>query len=70
MKITAILFFLFGLLALGTGIYMFVDRSLLNQFDQSFRTIFAVILILYGIFRVASSIGAMKKTSSKPTGAQ
>jgi hypothetical protein len=63
MKITVLLFLLFGLTALGLGIAMVADKTLLNQFDPTLRTVFIILLFVYGAYRIWSAIGAVRKTS-------
>lgn len=64
MKITALLFLLFGLLSLGLGIAMVLDHTLLNQFDSPIRTGFIILLFVYGAYRLWSAIGVIRKTSA------
>ena len=61
MKIAGFLFLLFGLISLGLGIAMLIDSTLLNQFGSTVRTVFIVLLFVYGIYRIWSAIGAMKR---------
>ncbi|MFI5264604.1 MAG: hypothetical protein ACHQM6_08825 [Candidatus Kapaibacterium sp.] len=62
MKIAAYLFLLFGLISLGLGIAMVIDKTLLTQFSDTVRTVFIVMLFLYGIYRIWSSVSAMRRT--------
>ncbi|MEP7234583.1 MAG: hypothetical protein ABI778_04730 [Ignavibacteriota bacterium] len=61
MKIAALLFLLFGFIALGLGIAMLLDDTLLMQFDGTIRTVFIVMLFVYGGYRLWSAIGAAKR---------
>ena len=65
MKIAGFLFLLFGLMALALGIAMVMDKTLLNQFDSSVRTVFIVLLFVYGAYRLWSAIGAMRRASQR-----
>jgi hypothetical protein len=65
MKIAAILFLLFGLIALGLGIAMLMDKTLLYQFDGTVRTVFIVMLFVYGAYRLWSAIGAVKRAAQR-----
>jgi len=65
MKIAAVLFFLFGLIALGLGIAMLMDKTLLNQFDSTVRTVFIAMLFVYGSYRLWSAIGAVRRYSQR-----
>ena len=65
MKIAGILFFLLGLMALGLGIAMVADETLLHQFDSTVRTIFIVMLFVYGAYRLWSAFGAMKRAAQR-----
>ena len=67
MKIFTLFFFLFGVVAFGLGIYMLLDKSLLNMLDPTVRMVFAILLVLYGIFRISTSIGAMRKNQQPTT---
>jgi hypothetical protein len=64
MKIVAYLFLLFGVLALGLGIAMLMDKTLLNQFSETMRGIFIGVLFGYGIYRVFTFVGALKRASA------
>jgi hypothetical protein len=63
MKLAGFLFLLFGLISLGLGIAMLLDKTLLNQFSDTMRTVFIVMLFVYGLYRLWSSIGAMRRAS-------
>lgn len=63
MKITALLFLLFGFLALGLGIAMLLDKTLLNQFDSTLRSVFIALLFVYGAYRLWSAMSAMRRAS-------
>ncbi|MDP4220995.1 MAG: hypothetical protein Q8916_07120 [Bacteroidota bacterium] len=63
MKLTGLLFLLFGLIALGLGIAMVADKTLLNQFDSTLRTVFIVLLFVYGAYRLWTAIGTMRNSS-------
>lgn len=65
MKIAGLLFFLFGLMALGLGIAMLADKTLLNQFDSTVRSVFIAMLFLYGAYRLWSAFGAIKRASQR-----
>jgi hypothetical protein len=67
MKLAGFLFLLFGLMALGLGIAMVADKTLLNQFDSTIRTAFIVLLFVYGAYRLWSAIGAMRRASKTET---
>jgi hypothetical protein len=69
MKVMASIFLLLGLVAFGLGIYMFIDKELLNQLDPTVRLVFSILLILYGGFRIMTAIGALRKKSA-PTAAK
>jgi hypothetical protein len=60
MKIAGFLFLLFGLMSLGLGIAMLLDKTLLNQFGETIRIIFIVLLFVYGIYRVWTAVRTMK----------
>jgi hypothetical protein len=70
MKIAAILFFLFGLIALGLGIAMLMDKTLLNQFDGTVRTVFIVMLFVYGAYRLWSAIGTVRRFAQRQSSAK
>ena len=62
MKILSLLFLAFGAVALCLGVYMLVDRQgLLVELDPTMRTVLAILLTLYGIFRLSTSIGGLRK---------
>ncbi len=61
MKIFTLFFLLLGVVALGIGMYMLLDSSILNNLPPTPRTVMAILLALYGIFRIFTSLGAMKK---------
>jgi len=63
MKFAGILFFLFGLISLGLGIAMVLDKTLLNQFGDTIRTVFIILLFVYGLYRVWTAVRAMKFSS-------
>jgi len=63
MKLAGLLFLLFGLLALGLGIAMLMDKTLLNQFGDSVRTVFIILLFVYGAYRVWTAVSAMRAAS-------
>ena len=65
MKIAAILFLLFGLIALGLGVAMLMDKTLLNQFDGTIRTVFIVMLFVYGAYRLWSAFGTVKRAAQR-----
>ncbi|MBS1903105.1 MAG: hypothetical protein JSS75_05320 [Bacteroidetes bacterium] len=67
MKLISIVFLLLGLIALGVGIYMFADPSLLSALNPTMRIVLAAILVLYGGFRLSTAIGGLRK---KQQGAQ
>ena len=67
MKGTALVFLLLGLVAFGLGAYMlFIDKEMLNQLDPTIRTVFAVLLLLYGGFRIFTAVGGMRKSGNAP----
>ncbi len=70
MKIAAVLFFLFGLMALGLGFAMLLDKTLLNQFDSTVRTIFIALLFVYGAYRLWTAFGAVKRFSERRNAAK
>jgi hypothetical protein len=61
MKLVSLVFLVIGFVALGLGIYMIAGGSLLTQLDSTTRTVLAILLILYGIFRLSTAIGGLKK---------
>ncbi len=61
MKIFTLFFLLLGIVAFGIGMYMLLDSSILNNLPSAPRTVMAILLALYGIFRISTSIGALKK---------
>ena len=67
MKLAGLLFLVFGLLALGLGIAMLMDKTLLNQFGDSIRIVFIILLFVYGAYRVWSAISAMRAASKNST---
>jgi hypothetical protein len=69
MKVMASIFLLIGLVAFGLGIYMFIDKELLNQLEPTVRLVFSILLILYGGFRILTAIGGLRKKST-PTAAK
>jgi hypothetical protein len=67
MRITAFLFLLFGVLSLGLGIAMLIDKTLLNQFSETARTVFIGMLFGYGVYRVWTAISNFRKNTPKQT---
>lgn len=61
MKLISIIFLLFGVIALGVGVYMLVDPTLLSALEPTMRTVLAILLVLYGIFRLSTAVGGLKK---------
>lgn len=61
MKIISAVFLLLGVVALGVGIYLFADKSLLSELDPTMRFVLASIMVVYGIFRLSTSLGALRK---------
>jgi hypothetical protein len=57
-------------MALGLGIAMVADKTLLNQFDSPVRTGFIVLLFVYGSYRLWSAIGAMRRASQRRANAK
>ena len=62
MKIFPLFFFLFGLVALALGlIILFNDTILANLQPQWMRSALAILLVLYGGYRVLTGLGAERK---------
>jgi hypothetical protein len=61
MKLVSLVFLIIGIVALGLGIYMLAGGSVLTQLDSTTRTVLAILLVLYGIFRLSTAIGGLKK---------
>lgn len=62
MKIFPLFFFLFGLVALILGIIiLFNDGVLIALQPQGLRTGLAIVLVLYGGYRVWTGLGAIWK---------
>ncbi|MEI8134562.1 MAG: hypothetical protein WCH46_05705 [bacterium] len=64
MKIAAFLYLTFGLLALGLGIAMLANQTLLIQFGENMRSAFIGVLFAYGLYRVWSFIGTIRKNKA------
>jgi hypothetical protein len=62
MKIFPLFFFLFGLVALILGIIiLFNDGVLIALQPQGLRTGLAIVLVIYGSYRVWTGLGAIWK---------
>ena len=61
MKLVSLVFLVFGVVALALGIYMLAGGSLLTALDPTMRTVLAILLVLYGIFRLSTAIGGLRK---------
>lgn len=70
MKIAGIFFLLFGVISLGLGFAMLLDKTLLTQFGDTMRTLFIILLFVYGIYRVWTAIRAMKYSPKRNSAQQ
>lgn len=60
----AIVFLFLGLVAFGIGVYMFIDKTMLSQLEPTVRLVFGILLILYGLFRITTAIGGIRRASA------
>jgi hypothetical protein len=60
----AIVFLFLGLVAFGIGVYMLVDPTMLNQLEPTVRLVFSILLVLYGLFRIVTAIGGIRRASA------
>ena len=60
----AIVFLLIGLAAFGIGVYMFIDPTMLAALEPTVRLVFSILLILYGLFRIITAIGGIRRAKA------
>jgi hypothetical protein len=60
----AIVFLFLGLAAFGIGVYMFLDPTMLEQLEPTVRLVFSILLILYGLFRIITAIGGIRRAAA------
>ncbi len=60
----AIVFLLIGLAAFGIGTYMFLDPTMLSALEPTVRLVFSILLILYGLFRIITAIGGIRRAKA------
>ena len=65
MKLAALFFLVFGIMAICLGIAMLMNDTLLIQFGSTVRIVFIVMLFGYGSYRVMAGISTIKKASKR-----
>ena len=60
----AVFFLILGLAAFGIGVYMFIDPTMLQALEPTVRLVFSILLILYGLFRIFTAIGGIRRASA------
>ena len=60
----AIVFLLIGLAAFGIGVYMLLDPTMLDELEPTLRLVFSILMILYGLFRIITAIGGIRRAKA------
>lgn len=60
----AVVFLFLGLVAFGIGVYMFIDPTMLDALEPTVRLVFSILLMLYGLFRIITAIGGIRRASA------